>query len=72
MDSYCYICRIADTLSAPRFEAHEIKNGMKALWINIHQAITHNHNIIQHSDRKGLSIERETYLLERIASQILK
>ncbi|WP_342351511.1 NUDIX hydrolase [Pseudoalteromonas ulvae] len=72
MDSYCYVCRIAETLAEPQFEAHEINNGMKALWINIHHAIAHNHHIIQHSDLKGLSIERETYLLELIASQLLK
>jgi ADP-ribose pyrophosphatase YjhB (NUDIX family) len=67
MISYCYTCDINKELGTPNLESHEIKNGMKALWINIHEAIAHNKNTIALSDKKGMSIERETFLLELIA-----
>ena len=42
MLSYCYTCDIDETLLAPELEPHELRNGMKPLWHNIHQAIAHN------------------------------
>ena len=71
MESYCYICNIDDVLLAPEFEVHEIQNGMAPLWINIHQAIKHNEVTITNSDKKGLSIERETFLLKLIVDELL-
>ena len=70
MTSYCYFCTIDSELGEPRHEDYEVANGMKALWINIHQAIAHNREVIANSPKKGLSIERETWLLERVASQL--
>ena len=67
MMSYCYFCTIDAERGEPRFEGYEIANGMKVVWMNIHEAIEHNKEIIANSDRKGLSIERETWLLEKIA-----
>ena len=66
MVSYCYTCDINQELGNSNLEAHEIKNGMKAVWINIHEAIAHNKNTMANSHKKGMSIERETYLLELI------
>ena len=66
MLSYCYFCTIDSERNEPRFEDYEIANGMKVVWINIHEAIEHNKAIIESSDKKGLSIERETWLLEKI------
>ena len=43
---------------------------MKAVWINIQEAINHNHNTMSTSDKQGMSIVRETYLLKRIAAQL--
>jgi hypothetical protein len=43
---------------------------MKAMWINIHDAIKHNEDVIKHSEKKGLSIERETFLLKRIVAEL--
>jgi len=70
MLSYCYTCDINKTLGNSSLESYEIKNGMKAMWIDIHQAIEHNKNTIANSEKKGMSIERETYLLERIARDL--
>ena len=71
MLSYCYVCSIGDELFAPELESHEINNGMRPVWMNIHQAIAHNEQTIASSDKKGLSIERETFLLKRIADELL-
>ncbi len=66
MISYCYTCEIDDELGESKLEHYETKNGMKAIWINIRDAINHNKNTISNSNKKGMSIERETYLLELI------
>ena len=69
--SYCYTCDINKTLGDSAMESHEINNGMKAVWINIYEAITHNENTMATSLKKGMSIERETFLLKRIAKHII-
>ncbi|HBV77373.1 MULTISPECIES: NUDIX hydrolase [Vibrio] len=69
MISYCYTCKVDKTLGHTRFESHEINNGMKPIWINLEEAIEHNLSTIALSDKKGLSIERETFLLEMIFNQ---
>ncbi|MCP4991480.1 MAG: NUDIX domain-containing protein [Colwellia sp.] len=71
MESYCYICTIDDELFEPELEAHELSNGMHPVWMNIHQAIAHNEETIAKSKKKGLSIERETFLLKLIVSELL-
>ena len=71
MISYCYTCNISKDLGASKMEAHEINNGMKAMWIDIHEAIAHNKKTIALSDKKGMSIERETFLLQQIAKQMV-
>jgi ADP-ribose pyrophosphatase YjhB (NUDIX family) len=70
MISYCYTCEIHTELGESRMESHEINNGMKAVWVNIHEAIAHNRKTIATSVKKGMSIERETFLLELIAARI--
>lgn len=70
MVSYCYTCEISKELGASNMESHEIKNGMKALWINIHDAIAHNEKTMATSEKKGMSIERETFLLKLIAKDL--
>ena len=71
MISYCYVCDIDEELAETAYESYEINNGMKPLWINIHTAIAHNQSIIANSDKKGLSIERETFLLKLIVEEKL-
>ncbi len=70
MISYCYTCDINKELGISNLESYETKNGMKAKWINIHEAINHNKETMATSEKKGMSIERETYLLELIAEGI--
>lgn len=71
MQSYCYVCTIDDELLDPQLESHEIDNGMHPIWMNIHEAISHNEHTIANSEKKGLSIERETFLLKLIVSELL-
>ncbi len=71
MISYCFTCEINQTLGNSNLESYEIKNGMKAKWINIHEAIKHNKKTMATSDKKGMSIERETFLLELIVEKIV-
>ena len=72
MESYCYRCTIDEELLAPQLEAHELSNGMHPTWMNIHQAIVHNEETIAKSAKKGLSIERETFLLKLIVSELVE
>lgn len=69
IESFCYLCDIDNTLSEPKLEDYEVNNGMTAKWINIHHAIEHNLQTIASSPKKGLSIERETFLLQHIAAE---
>jgi len=71
MISYCYTCKIDRELGQTQFEDYEIKNGMEPKWINIHDAIAHNEKTMLESPKKGMSIERETYLLRLIAQEML-
>lgn len=71
MISHCYVCDIDDELGDTAFESHELSNGMTPLWMNIHEAIAHNEEVIANSDKKGLSIERETFLLKVIVEQLM-
>ena len=70
MISYCYTCEINKELGSSNLESYEIKNGMKAIWINIHEAINHNEMTMATSEKKGMSIERETFLLKLIAKNL--
>lgn len=72
MISHCYVCEIDDELGETDFEAHEVNNGMKPVWMNIHEAISHNEEIILNSDKKGLSIDRETFLLKVIVKELIE
>jgi ADP-ribose pyrophosphatase YjhB (NUDIX family) len=67
MLSYCYTCEINKNLGDTKLEHYETKNGMKAIWIDIHEAIKHNTETMASSEKKGMSIERETFLLKLIA-----
>ncbi len=71
MKSYCYLCEIDTNLGATNYEDYEIKNGMKPVWLNIYDAIKHNQLTMLNSHKKGLSIERETFLLKLIVAELL-
>ncbi|WP_281647895.1 NUDIX hydrolase [Parendozoicomonas sp. Alg238-R29] len=68
MVSHCYLCSADEELGETSHEDYEQANGMVPVWISIHDAISHNREVMANSDKKGLSIERETWLLEKIAS----
>lgn len=73
MLSYFYICKIASELGLAQMEHYEISNGMEVRWINIHEAIAHNRNVIASKESSmGLSIERETIVLEMVASELIE
>ncbi|UXI04416.1 NUDIX hydrolase [Photobacterium sp. TY1-4] len=71
MASYCYVCTIDTELGETQLEDYEINNGMKPVWINIFDAIRHNEETMANSEKKGMSIERETFLLKRIVEELL-
>lgn len=71
MLSYCYTCKVDRELGETAYEDYEVKNGMQPRWVNIHQAIAHNEETIAKSPKKGMSIERETYLLHLIAKEMI-
>lgn len=71
MISYCYTCEINKELGISAMESYETNNGMKAIWINIHEAINHNKKTMTTSAKKGMSIERETFLLQLIAESLI-
>jgi len=69
MLSYCYTCEVDKVLGGTKYESYEIKNGMEPLWVNIHDAIKKNQETIKQSNKKGMSVERETFLFEEIAKK---
>ena len=69
--SYCYTCHVKYELGAPKLESYELKNGMTARWVKLYEAISHNEKTIALSDKKGISIERETFLLKLIAESLV-
>ncbi|MCT4595308.1 MAG: NUDIX domain-containing protein [Anaeromicrobium sp.] len=72
MTSYFYVCDIDDELGETHLEDYEISNGMDARWVNIHDAIAHNKKVIESKeDSMGLSIERETFVLELVAEELI-
>ncbi|MDD1779611.1 NUDIX domain-containing protein [Enterovibrio sp. ZSDZ35] len=71
MISHCFYCEIDEELGDVAFEEYEVKNGMRPVWINIHEAIAHNKHTLETSDKQGLSLEREIFLLEKIAVTIV-
>jgi ADP-ribose pyrophosphatase YjhB (NUDIX family) len=72
MISYCYCCSIDAQLGDTSYEDYEIRNGMRPVWISVHDAIAHNEVTMLESDKKGMSLERETFLLRLIAQELLE
>jgi len=70
MISYCYSCSIDKELDAPQYESYEKANGMRPVWIELDEAINHNLKTLQQSQKKGLSIEREIFLLQKIQETV--
>lgn len=72
MISYFYVCEIDDELEKSNLEDYEIANGMSAVWVDIHEAIKHNKEVMAKREASmGLSIERETLALELVAKELV-
>jgi ADP-ribose pyrophosphatase YjhB (NUDIX family) len=72
MRSHFYVCEVERILGECAMETYEISNGMAAIWINIHEAITHNEKVMAEKEASmGLSIHRETLMLKHVARNLL-
>ncbi|MEW9673324.1 NUDIX hydrolase [Ammoniphilus sp. 3BR4] len=72
MISYFYVCTIDEELHEVQLEDYEIENGTAPLWIDIHEAIRHNREVMaKKEDSMGFSIERETIALELVAKELV-
>jgi len=72
MLSHFYVCNAEKELGEANPEQYEINNGSSPVWVNIHDAINHNKKVIAaKEDSMGLSIERETLVLELITKELL-
>jgi hypothetical protein len=61
MTSHSYLCEIGPCLEPVRMEKHEIANGMRPVWINLADAISHNEGVMQRQESSmGQSMQRET------------
>ncbi|AWP25334.1 NUDIX domain-containing protein [Paenibacillus sp. Cedars] len=72
MISYYFMCTVDKELGNAKLEDYEITNGMTAVWIDINEAIKHNRQVIRNQEESmGLSIERETTVLELIVQELI-
>lgn len=72
MLSHFFVCSAERALGDANPEEYEINNGSVPIWVNIHDAIAHNREVIAaKEDSMGLSIERETLVLELVAKELL-
>lgn len=73
MVSYFFVCNIHKELGKTSLEDYEVDNGMDARWINIHEAIAHNKKVIKNQPKTiGLYIDRELFMLELVAKELIK
>jgi ADP-ribose pyrophosphatase YjhB (NUDIX family) len=73
MTSYFYKCSADKELGQASPEDYEVNNGSVPVWVNILEAIAHNKKVIAHKEETmGLSIVRETEVLEFVVEDLLK
>lgn len=72
MNSYFYHCRADRRLGETRLESYERDNGMEPRWVRLDEAIDHNRGVMAAREASmGLSILRETRMLEHVARHLL-
>lgn len=72
MTSHFFVCDVAPELAAVRMENYEIANGMRPVWIGVEKAMNHNRQVMLRQEKTmGQSIQRETFMLEKIASELV-
>jgi len=73
MTSHFYHCEIAAQLAEVQMESYEIANGMRPIWIPVQEALSHNRAVMARREKTmGLSIQRETFMLESLAKSLDK
>lgn len=73
MTSHFFFCDIDPELRATKMEDYETANGMRPVWVDLDEAITHNRGVMQRREvTMGLSIQRETFMLEELVSDLTK
>ncbi len=72
MFSHFYVCQADKKLGESHPEDYEVANGSVPVWVNIHEAIAHNTDVINsQEDSMGLSIVRETRVLELVRDELV-
>ncbi|SFC12908.1 NUDIX domain-containing protein [Marinospirillum celere] len=72
MTSHFFTCDVAPKLAATRMEGYEVANGMRPLWVPISDAVKHNRQVMARKEKTmGQSIQRETFMLERISKELI-
>jgi 8-oxo-dGTP pyrophosphatase MutT (NUDIX family) len=73
MTSHFFVCEVGITLGEARMEHYERDNGMRPVWVDLREAIAHNRAVMERQEQSmGLSILRETFMLERVAEELLE
>lgn len=72
MTSHFYVCDAAVDLSKARMEDYEIANGMRPMWVPVIKALEHNRQVLARTEESmGQSIVRETFMLDKIARELI-
>lgn len=72
MASHFHTCEVDVQLGDTRMKHYERDNGMRPLRVDVDDAIAHNRAVMQRREqRMGLSIHRETFMLEHVARELL-
>ncbi|WP_101926460.1 MULTISPECIES: hypothetical protein [Luteimonas] len=72
LQPFAHLCAIDAEPDAPRVESYEQANGMRVVWHDIDAAIAHHRAVMARGDATmGMSIDRETRRLQRIADDLL-
>ncbi|TRW49451.1 NUDIX domain-containing protein [Aliidiomarina halalkaliphila] len=70
--SFWYFCAIAQQLGNNHLEDYEQANGMHAMWVTPDEALQHNRRVIEKKPSSmGLSIHRETIVLEKLRDTLI-
>lgn len=71
MESYFYVCKVDPDFDNIQLEDYEVANGSRPVWVDIRDAIAHNKAVMKNEETTmGFSIERETYVLERLLQEL--
>jgi len=73
ISSYFFICSADSDLGKPQLEDYEEEMGIKAVWVNIHDAIAHNKKTKKENPVYiSRYLEREIFMLELVAKELEK